>query len=563
MNAAVVLLVVMIMFFCAYRFYAGFLAKHVFALDPERVTPAHARRDGVDYVPTRRFVLLGHHYASITGAAPIVGPALAVIYGWVPALLWVVLGTIFMGAVSDFGALVVSARNEGRTLGDLVKDVIGGRGRILFLFLGVCLFILLMAVFPIIIAALFIQTPESVFPAFALIPIAILMGVLMYRMNLPLLPVTIIGIALMGAAMWIGMLKPMGSGVSKDAWIAILLVYSFLASVLPVWILLQPRDYLNSFWLYAGMALFIVGIFVVHPTIHADAFRLAPPGAGSFPLFPFLFITIACGALSGVHSLFASGTTSRQLDKETDAPTIGYGGMLLEGMLAVVAILACTAGVASHGDWLNHYASYQAAQGLDAKLGAFVTGSAMFLGGIGIREDIGRMLVTVTIIGFALTTLDSSARAVRFMFSELGAAVKIPAAKNRYLGSAICCGIAFFLATLKFADKSTGQILWPTFGVSNQVLACLALLIVSLFLYRARKPIYFTFVPMAIMLVVTMYALLLNLRNWITARQWPLIVIGLAVLICEIWLLIEGMFAMRRLAGAAVVKAQPDSTGSV
>ncbi len=552
MNAAIVLVGVGILYFCAYRFYCGFLAKRIFELDPERRTPAHAKEDGVDFVPTRTPVLLGHHFASITGAAPIVGPALAIIYGWVPAMLWVVFGTIFIGAVSDFGSLVISVRNQGRTLGDLVKDVIGSRGRIVFLILGVCLFILVLAVFPIIIATLLTNTPESVFPSFALIPIAVLMGYLMYRVKLPLATVTVIGLVLMAVAMLIGVSYPMGEGVSQTTWVALLLFYSFVASVVPVWILLQPRDYLNSFWLYAGLGLLAVSILFVHPTIHADAVRLSPPGAEKFPMFPFLFITIACGAVSGLHSLISSGTTSRQLNRETDAPVIGYGGMLLEGGLATVAILACTAGVASREVWQQNYANY----GSVNALGGFVSGGAALMNGLGIPLEFARMFIAVTVIGFALTTLDSSARIARFMVAELGAAVKAPLTQNRYFGSAFCCVLGFCLASYKVAGKSTGQIIWPVFGVSNQVLACLALLIVSLFLYRARKPIYFTFVPMIFMLIATMWALILNLRNWVTAGQWPLVAIGVALFTCEIWLMIEGILALRRMAAGAVTKPQ-------
>jgi len=556
MNAAIVLLCVGILYFCAYRLYCGFLAKRLFELDPDRKTPAHTKKDGVDFMPTPRPVLLGHHFASITGAAPIVGPAMAIIYGWVPAMLWVVFGPILIGAVHDLGSLIISIRNEGRTLGDLVKDVIGGRGRVIFLILSICLFILILAAFPIVIATLLMGTPESVFPSFALIPIAVLMGYLMYRVKLPLATVTVIGLALMAVAMFIGVSYPMGQGVSQPTWVALLLVYAFIASVVPVWILLQPRDYLNSFWLYAGLGLLAVSILFVHPTIQADAVRISPPGTENFPLFPFLFITIACGAVSGVHSLIASGTTSRQLNRETDAPMIGYGGMLLEGGMAAVTILACTAGVASREIWRQNYANY----GSVNALGGFVNGGATLMNGLGIPLDFARMFIAVTVIGFALTTLDTSARIARFMVAELGAAAKAPLSQNRYFGSAFCCILGFCLASYKVAGKSTGMIIWPVFGVSNQVLACLALLIVSLFLYRARKPIYFTFVPMIFMLAVTIWALILNLRNWVTAGQWPLAAIGVAVLMCEIWLMIEGILALRRMAASALTKLATESS---
>jgi carbon starvation protein len=382
------------------------------------------------------------------------------------------------------------------------------------------------------------------------------MGYLIYRVKLPLALVTVIGLALMAVAMFIGVSYPMGGGVGQTTWVALLLFYSFIASVVPVWILLQPRDYLNSFWLYAGLGLLAVSILFVHPTIHADAVRLSPPGAEKFPLFPFLFITIACGAVSGLHSLISSGTTSRQLNRETDAPAIGYGGMLLEGGLATVAVLACTSGVASREVWLQNYADY----GSVNALGGFVSGGAALMNGLGIPMEFARMFIAVTVIGFALTTLDSSARIARFMVAELGAVAKIPLSQNRYFGSAFCCILGFCLASYKVAGKATAQIIWPVFGVSNQVLACLALLIVSLFLYRARKPIYFTFIPMIFMLTATMWALILNLRNWVAAGQWPLAAIGVAVLACEIWIMVEGLIALRRMTVGVASKPQTETS---
>ena len=559
MNAALVLLVSMVLFGLAYIFYGGFLAKRVFGLDNSRKTPAYTKEDGVDFVPTNKFVLLGHHFASIAGASPIVGPALAVIYGWVPALIWVVFGSIFMGAVHDFGALLISVRNEGRTIGDLVSDVIGGRGRILFLSMGICVFILVLAVFPIVIASLFAGTPESVVPSFALIPIAILVGFLMYRLKLPLVLVTAIGLVLMGVAMFYGVTHPVGESVSQSTWVGVLLIYAFIASVMPVWLLLQPRDYLNSFWLYLGLGAIALGVFIVRPTIQADAVRMVPSGAENFPMLPFLFITIACGAVSGAHCLFSSGTTSRQIKCETDAKGIGYGGMLMEGFLAVLAILACTAGVASREQWLANYSDYGSAMG--GKLEAFIDGSAMFVAGLGIPEHVGRTLVAVTVIGFALTTLDTSARTLRFMMSEFGAVVKLPFSSNRYLASGLGCVIAFFLATYKVTvggeQVPPGMIIWPVFGVSNQVLACLALLVISLFLYKAGKPMLYTLIPMFIMLTITLYALVFSLKTWVASHQWPLVVIGVAVTICEVWLVIEGAIALRKMITTRV--PQPDS----
>ncbi|RME84387.1 MAG: carbon starvation protein A, partial [Zetaproteobacteria bacterium] len=367
----------------------------VFALDPQAETPAHALRDDVDYVPTNRYVLLGHHYASIAGLAPMLGPAIAVIWGWLPALLWVVIGALLVGCVHDFSALVLSVRHRGKSIGTIARDVIHPRTRVLFLLVIFFLVALAMGVFVLVVAGLFAAPdraripphahPEAVFPTWALMAIAMVIGFLVYRRRMPAGPLIAVGFVLMLLTTWWGLEHPV-LGLSASAWTWILLVYAFAASVLPVWLLLQPRDFLNSLLLYLALISMLVGFFLLSPDWKAPAVNLHPAGAP--PIWPFLFITIACGAVSGFHGLVASGTTARQLDRETDAPLVGYGGMIGESLLALVAVVATTAGAfGSREEWEAFYSSWGHAAGLHQKLGVFVEGNANFLAQLGMPHD--------------------------------------------------------------------------------------------------------------------------------------------------------------------------------
>ncbi|MEE9293935.1 MAG: carbon starvation CstA family protein, partial [Phycisphaerae bacterium] len=356
-----------------YRVYARFLAGRIFKLDPLRVTPAHALRDEVDYVPTNRFVLFGHHYASITGLAPMLGPAVAVIWGWVPAMLWVVLGAVLVGCVHDFGALVVSMRAQGLSIGKVADGVISPRAKSLFLaiiFFGVAL---AMGVFVFVIATLFTigddfdpnnlaaakqSFPSAVLPSGALMIMAVIIGHLLYKRNFPLGRTTVVGFILMLFFVWLGAQYPtLGldprQWPSQSSWTWLLLAYAYLASVLPVWSLLQARDFLNSLLLYLGLLAAYAGFFVLAPVFHAPMLNANPEGAPS--LFPFVFIIIACGAASGFHGLVSSGTTAKQIDKETDSRFIAYGGMIGESLLGLLAVLACTAGFRSDAAWNSAY----------------------------------------------------------------------------------------------------------------------------------------------------------------------------------------------------------------
>ncbi len=439
MNAALLALCVFAIFAVGYRFYARFLGARVFALAEDEPVPSRDLEDGVDFVPTRKDVLWGHHFTSIAGAAPIVGPAIAVIWGWLPALLWVTVGTVMMGAVHDFSALVISLRNRGRSIGEIAGSVISPRVRSLFLLIISFLIWIVLAVFAFIIGTLFHSNPGAIFPIWVQMFVAVLLGWLVYRRRVGIFAPSLVAYALLLAAIFYGdafaAAFPAVKSISVLGWVWILLGYSFVASVLPVWLLLQPRDYLNSHQLLTGLALLTLGLVILQPTVQAPALRLWPEGAP--PLIPFLFITIACGAISGFHGLVSSGTTSKQVGCMTDARPIGYGGMLGEGTLGLLAVLASTAGFASAAEWHGHYASWSAASGLGPKLAAFVEGGAHFVSAVGVPLETGKTFIAVMVIAFAATSLDTGARIQRLVIAELADAYGVRPLTNRFAAAAL------------------------------------------------------------------------------------------------------------------------------
>ena len=579
---AIVTALCLLAYVLAYRIYARYLADRVFALDPEAETPAHSQRDEVDYVPTNRFVLFGHHWASITGLSPMLGPAVAVIWGWLPAMLWVVFGAIFVGCVHDFGALVVSMRARGMSIGKVTEGIMGPRAKTLFhliIFFGIAL---AMGVFVYVIAVMFSITekwdpaepmadpssfPTAVLPSGALILIAMTMGFLLYRKGFRLLPTTIVGFVLMLLGVWGGIQWPLlwmdrATWPSQSTWIVILLGYSFLASVLPVWSLLQARDFLNSLLLYLGLGLSYLGVFLWRPEFAAPAFRANPEGAPSF--YPFVFIIIACGAASGFHSLVASGTTAKQIDRETDARFIGYGGMVGESLLGLLAVLACTAGVLGSGGysasevWAQTYQSWDSMQSLGQQVGVFITGAAQFIEKLGIVDHkVATAFVAVVVVSFALTTLDSATRLLRFNISEIGETLKLRVLDNRFVASAAAVLVIAIFAFYRIGGKPAGLALWRLFGTTNQLLAGLALLTISLYLHQRGRNPYFTAIPMLFMAVSTIAAMVSNLRDfW---AQWEeggsvLFVVGLMLLLLAIWLMGEAIAAMLRFRGKKPIK---------
>jgi carbon starvation protein len=544
MNALVIAVVTVIAYIIAYRFYARFLGDRVLSLDPRRSTPAREFEDGIDFVPTRRIILFGHHFASIAGLGPILGPAIAVIWGWLPAVLWILFGSILIGCVHDMTTLFVSLRNRGRSIGDVAQNLVGPRARILFLLLIFFTLSLAMGTFVRIIAILFSDAfhPESVLPVAALIGLALAVGFLVYRRGLGIAPATVVALVIMFFTVWLGIRYPV-TGVSQNWWAYLLIAYAYIASVLPVWLLLQPRDYLNAYQLVIGMVLMYAGLFIMRPEITAPAVNHAPTGAPS--LFPFLFITIACGAISGFHNLVSTGTTSKQLSRETDARPIGYGGMLAEGLLAMVVVLACTSGVA-RSVWLERYASWQTASGLGAKMEAFVVGAGNFISQIGIPAGIAQSFIVVMAVGFAMTTLDSGTRLLRYNLEELGESINIGPLRNRFLAAFVAVlGIAYF-SLMTIEGKPAGLTLWELFGTTNQILAALGLLAVSLFLYRMKKPIVYTLVPMIAMMIMTVTAMIMKLRANLEAGHWPLLAVGAIILVLVVWLVVESVLAFRR-----------------
>ena len=544
MNAVIIAIVVLVFYFLGYRFYAKFLSEKVWQLSDDEVTPAHQHEDGVDYVPTNKHVLFGHHFSSIAGAAPIIGPAIAVFWGWVPAIFWVVIGTIFMGAVHDFSALVVSARRKGRSVGDLAGTLLNSRVRTLFLLIVSFLIFFVLAVFAYAIAGLFVKFPTSVLPINFEIIISVAIGLLLYKKRVPLVWPSIIALILLYVMVWVGTKVPIEvpaiMGSSLVTWIIFLLIYSFIASVLPVWTLLQPRDYINSHQLFIGLAIMVLGLFVAHPTMQAPAFNPNPEGAA--PLFPFIFVTIACGAISGFHGLVSSGTTSKQLNKMTEARHIGYGGMLGEGTLAMMATLAVAAGI-SRSDWLVRYHDWQAAS--KGGITNFIMGASTFLQALKFPPLLAQTLISVIVISFAATSLDTATRIQRLIIGELASAYKVKPLENRYIGAALAVVPSLLLALLAQAPGygvgSGGFLLWPLFGATNQLVGGLTLLVATIFLWRSGRPVIYTLIPMVFLICMTTAAMILN---FITFLDNPLLLVLSAVILAlEIWLILEAIFA--------------------
>ena len=543
MNAALLAIIVLILYFLAYRYYSKFLANKIFRISDDEVTPAHEKNDGMDFVPSNKHVLFGHHFASIAGAAPIIGPAIAVFWGWVPAIVWVVLGTIFMGAVHDFSALVISVREKGRSVGDLAGILINPRARTLFLLIVYFLIFFVIAVFAYAIASLFVAFPESVLPVNFQIIVAVIIGFLFYKKGVPILWPSILALISRYVMIWVGTIVPieipaiMGSQIVT--WIFLLLIYSFIASVLPVWTLLQPRDYINGHQLILGLGLLFIGLLVAHPEMQAPAIN--HNAEGGVPLFPFIFVTIACGAISGFHGLVSSGTTSKQLNKMKDSRMIGYGGMLGEGALAMIATLAVAAGI-SRTDWLTHYETWD----LAAKGGItnFVHGASTFLDALHIPTVFGDTLISVIVISFAATSLDTAARVQRLILGELGTAYEIKPLKNRYVGALLAVVPALILALLAEAPGkglgSGGFLLWPLFGATNQLVAGLTLLIATIYLWKTGRPVIYTLIPMVFLVVMTIAAMVWNFKAF--ADNPLLLILSAIILALSVWLLFEVYF---------------------
>ena len=632
----------------AYHTYGRWISRKIFGLDPQATVPSQALRDDVDFVPTRKEVIFGHHFTSIAGTGPIVGPAIAVFWGWLPALVWVVLGAIFIGAVHDFGALVISVRNRGQTIGEVAGRIISPRAKLFFLTVLFLALSIVLAIFGLVIAGIFKMFPESVLSVWIEVPLAAVIGFYVYRRGGRLLGPSIGALVLMYVAIYLGAyffpipvtetfctqlasilhISPQWLNPTIF-WTVILMAYCFIASVLPVWTLLQPRDYINSHQLLVALILLVVGLGIAGLSGQANLSETTPAitswsalrTTGAPPIWPFLFITIACGAVSGFHCLVASGTSSKQLANEGDAQYVGYGAMLVEGMLAVLVILACTAGLgigkyerttapgiagsghtyravidtngkllAGQAAWKHHYDTNKKWSDfrLPQKVGAFVEGGGNFLSTMGIPLKLGVGIMAVLVASFAATTLDTATRLQRYVIQELAQTVRMPWLGGKYLATFIAVSLGLGIAMLPGAGGvygTGGMLLWPLFGAVNQLLAGLAFLVIVFYLFRRGKPIAFAVPPLLLMIVLPTWAILWQMFNGASGWFYPLwqmvsgqmtwqwqqshllFGFGLGILVLQTWMLVEAAYLLPRIRGVlendmpalnTTVNSQPD-----
>ena len=548
-SIAIVILGIIGMMF-GWFVYSKFIASRIFKLDDSFVTPAHTEQDGVDFVPTNKVVLWGHHFTSVAGAAPIVGPAIAVYWGWVPAVLWVVFGTILFAGVHDMGALWASSRHKGKSMGALSESVIGQRSRSLFMIVIFLVLLMVNAVFGVVIANSFVSQPNAVFPAWMAIAVALVIGQLLKR-NFALVPLCLVGIAVLYASVYFGSYIPislpetMFGLADKANWIIILFVYAAIASLLPVWMLLQPRDFINGMQLLVGLFLLYGAVFFSLPDITAPAFN-TQTAIDSPSLIPLLFVTIACGAVSGFHGIVASGTSSKQLDKETDARFVGYLGAIGEGSLALITIVAVSgvAFAASPEEWHEVYSHLGA-----GSVGAFITGGANLIQqGWGLPVDFSSTILAVMVVLFAGTTMDSGVRLQRYIIQEWGDIYAINLLKNGVVATLLAVGCCLLLAFgAGGASGSGGMIIWPLFGSTNQILASLTLLVISVMLIKLGRPAKYTLIPMVFVLVMAFFAGLIKLKEYYLAENYLLVFLDAVVLVVSVLVMLEAFSVVSKL----------------
>ena len=569
MSSIILVLFGLGIFFLGYKFYSHFIESRIYGIsDPDLVTPAHEFEDGIDFLPTKRHILFGHHFTSIAGAAPIIGPCVAAYWGWLPALVWVVLGTVFMGAVHDFGALVFSIKEKGRSIADITASVISSRTRIMFLIFVMMLIWLVLAVFAMAIADLFVSIPSSVLPINIQIIVALIIGWIIYKKGMNSFIPSIIALGVLYLFVWLGTQIPLSFsllGWAKDqqtsAWIIILFIYSGIASLLPVWLLLQPRDYINSHQLLVGLGLIFLGIAVANPIIQAPIIRTSFE-ASAPSIFPLLFVTIACGAISGFHGLVSSGTTSKQINSITDARLIGYGGMIGVGTLALASIICAVAGIGvvstctlpaigavSDLTWSVYYDSWAHASANKAT--AFVLGGGALLESLGISPELAKTLMAVLVIAFAATTLDTATRIQRFIITELAIVLRFKFLTNRYVATiaAILPAILLVFVNVSLPSsteaKQVAWVLWPIFGASNQMLAALTLMVLTLYFWQKNKPVLALLIPMILVMLVTIVTLCVKAMEFYS-QNTILFVINLFMIGLVMWMIVEGIIVFQK-----------------
>ena len=545
MNSAILTISCILFFLAGYKFYSKYLSEKIFELSNDEKTPAHNYRDNIDYVPTNKHILFGHHFTSIAGAAPIIGPCIAVYWGWLPAILWVVLGTVFMGATHDFSALVISLKEKGKSIADISSTTLNNRTRIMFLIFVMCLTWLVLAVFANAIAGLFTKYSTAVLPVNIEIIIAIIIGYFIHKKNKNAFIPSVVALITLYIFVWIGSNNPINLevfGVNpenvKYSWIIILFIYSSFASLIPVWILLQPRDYINSHQLIVGLSLIFLSILIIQPQINAPAITNIDKGP---PIIPFLFVTIACGAISGFHGLVSSGTTSKQVNKMKDSRIIGYGATLGEGSLALAATIAAVAGLSfvNQQMCLPWECDFNSAK--SNALNVFIEGSSGLLQQIGLPGGISTTLIVVLVVSFAATTLDSATRIQRYIIVEFGDASKLFFLKNKIIATLLSIVPAYFIAT----NDSLRNELWQTFGASNQMLAALTLMIISIYFFKKGKNIIPLVIPMIVIKAITISALIIKFNSSTTILLKS---INAFLITLIFWMIIEGLlFCYRKL----------------
>ena len=577
MNGAILLLVGCGLFTLAYFFYSKFVAKAI-GVDPDRPTPAHTMGDGIDYVPAHPMVLYGHHFAAIAGAGPIIGPVLAAQFGWASVALWIVLGCIFIGSMHDMVTLFLSVRHQGRSIGSVIEDVLGRPGKMIFLMFCFAALVLVMSVFTGQVADAFVSNPEVATSSLLGIFEAALFGICVYKFKWNVFAASFVFVPLLFFLVWIGVVFPcdltalfgVTAATSKTIWVVVLFVYCFVASTLPVWLLLQPRDYLNSYLLYAMLAIGLTAVFIVCPTINIDAFSgftvKAAKGGATMYLFPLLFVTVACGACSGFHALVASGTTSKQLDSERHIRPVGYGCMLLEGVVALLALIA----VAWHSQ-----ADLVAGLSGGKPVVLFAQGLASFCGKLGLPEKTSESFMLLAVAAFLMTSVDACTRLARFVWQELWstASAAAPAAeaaakpqspivrlnRNMYFATAVVIAIGVYLLVL---NPSMANNLWTMFASANQMLAALTLLTATLWLFKNRLNFWIAALPMCFMIVTSGTAVfqlfLQNLDKWMKDgfAAGGVTAIGSLVLFClAIVLLALGALKLRTIVKMRITRA--------
>lgn len=543
MNSLILVIIGVAMMLAGYLLYSKFLGKSIFRLSENYTTPAHRLKDGVDYVPTNKYVLWGHHFTSVAGAAPIIGPAVAVIWGWLPAFLWVTFGTVFIAGMHDLGALWASQRHKGQSIGTLSGRYIGKRGRNLFLIVIFLLLLMVNAAFAVVISNLLISTPSAVIPTWGAIAVALLIGQAIYRLNWNLPLVSLVGVVALYSLMVLGdrfpvVLPETVLGIpANGVWIILLFIYAFIASLLPVWVLLQPRDYINGLQLFVGLIILYGSFLITRPELAAPAVRENVP-EGTPGIFPLLFVTIACGAISGFHGIVASGTSSKQIDKETDVRFVGYFGAVGEGLLALGTIIATTAGFKTLANWEEIYAEWNAG-GVDA----FVQGGGALMNeGPGIPTSLSATILATMAVLFAATTMDSGVRLQRIVVQEIGEIMGIRI--TALVSTIIAVGLAFGLTFSAGADGSGGMTIWPLFGTTNQLMASLSLAIVVVILTHLRRPTLPVIIPLIFVTIMSLWAALLQLKSLFTDQNWLLFGMDVVIVIASIWVIVESIGAI-------------------